>query len=461
VSSPAKRELDVDVEVTELDGGQVELAVRVPPEPVSQVRERVLKSFARRANIPGFRKGKAPRAVLERYIDEEAFKEQIIDALMEDAWDAALEKAGVKPLDRAEVREADLEDDGGLTFSATVTRWPEIELGDYRGVEVTRRITRVTDEQVEAELERVRSRRARFEHLPEDAAVEQGDLVVVDYEMFVDGEKREDASASGYPLEVGKDELFPELNEALPSVHPGETREVEISYPEDHSETSLAGKTAQFKVTVREARRRRLPELNDGFAQEVSDLETLEALRARVRDNLETVSNALADDDVRSRAAQRVADDASLDVPQALVDRETRRRMEEMEEEMERRGLTLQQHLQNMGRSFDDWRADIESDARQAARRALVLEEIGEREKLELTREEIEEEIRQRAKVEGIEEDALRRRLSESGESSRLVTRAYHRKIVQFLVDNAKVTEEVVEPEAAEEPESPGEESGE
>jgi len=451
VSSPGNRELDVDVELKELDGGQVELIVRVPPAPVNEVRNRVLKSFGRRADIPGFRKGKAPRSVLERHIDREAFKEQIIDTLVEDAWDAALEKAGVKPLDRAQVRDADLGEDGGLTFSATVTRWPPIELDEYKGLEVTRHVTQVTEQQVEAELERLRSRRTRFEQLAQGDAVEEGDLVVVDYEMFVEGEKREDASASGYPLEVGKDELFPELNQALPGAHPGDVRDVEISYPEDHSETSLAGKTAQFKVTVREARHRRLPELNDDFAKAVSDLETIEALRGRVRENLDMMGKAIADEDVRNRLVGNVSEAASLDVPQALVDRETHRRMEDIEEELGRRGLTVQQHLQNVGQSFEDWRADVESDARQAARRALVLEQIGESEKLEVSNEEIEEEIRRQAEAEETEPEALRKRLSESGGLGRLVTRAYHRKIVQFLVDNAKVTEEIVEPDAQEE----------
>lgn len=451
MTSPAHPELDVQVEVKDLEGGQVELAVCVPREPVQAARDRVIKAFASRARIPGFRPGKAPRAVLERHLDQEALKERIVEALLADAYEAALAKAGLQPLDRGRIYQADLAEDGSLVFSAAVILRPEISLGEYQGLRVTRRVTRVTDAQVEAELERVRSRRAEFQALPQGAAVEKGDLVIVDWDMFVDGERREEGSASGYPLEVGKDELFPQLNEALPDAYPTETREFEVSYPSDHADPSLAGKTAHFRVTVREARRRQLPGLDNDFAKQVSDLETLEALRARIRENLEALGKAIADREVREDLVRQVCDSASLTVPQALVSREVDRRIEEITEELARRGLTLDRHLENIGRAFEDWRADLELEARHAARRALVLDEIGTREKIQVSNEEIEEEIRQQAEAEEIEEARLRERLSNSAALNRLVTRIYHRKVVQFLLDHAQVTEEVVEPEVGEE----------
>jgi len=448
VTSPGKQELEVEVEVKELEGGQVELQVRVPPEPVGKARNEVLKGFGRRANIPGFRKGKAPRSVLERFVDQDALRQEIIDSLLETACGAAVEKAGVEALDRARVRETTLAEDGALTFLATLTLRPTIELDEYTGLEVTRRVSPVTEAQVEGELERLRARRSEFRELPEDGVVEKGDLAIVDYDMSVDGEKQDDASTEGYPLEVGADQLFPEMNEALPGAKVGEAREFEIAYPEDHSEESLRGKTAQFMVTVREARRRQLPELNDGFAKQVSDLETMEALRERIRENLEAIGKAMAEDDVRTQLVRQVTEGATLDVPEALVGREVDRRMEEIEGELERRGMTLRRHLETRQMSFEDWRADIEAEARAAARRALVLDEIGEREKIEVTDEEVHEEMHRRAEAEGLKEEDIHERYSDSQELNRLVTRLYHWKIVQFLLDNAKVTEEVVEPEA-------------
>jgi len=385
---------------------------------------------------------------VERHLDQEALKEEIVEALLADAYDAALEKAGFQALDRARIGEAELADDGALAFSATVTRRPEIALAEYQGLPVTRRATRVTDAQVQAELERLRSRLAQFQALPQDAAIEQGDLVIVDCEMFVDGQKREDGSASGYPLEVGHDDLFPQLNDILPGARPGETREFEISYREDHSDPSLAGKQAQFRVAIREARRRQLPPLDDDFARQVSDLDTLEALQVRIRENLQALGDAIADRDAREDLVRQACESASLTVPQAIVGREVDRRIDEITEELERRDLVLHQYLENLGRAFEDWRADLELDARHAARRALILDEIGSREKIQVSNEEIEQEIRERAEVEKIEEARLRERLSDSAELNRLVTRLYQRKVIQFLLDHAQVTEEVVEPEA-------------
>jgi trigger factor len=445
VTDPEKQELDVDVEVKELDGGEVELEVRVPSGPVLKAREDALREFGRSTSIPGFRKGKVPRAILERHVDEAALRERVTDTVIEDAFDEAVKKAGLKPLGRAQLREADLSEDWQMTFSATVTLRPEIGLGDYKGLKATRYLTPVTDQQVEVEIERVRSRRSTYEDIPEGAAIETGDVAEVSYEMFVDGEEREDAGVSGYPLEVGKDDLFPELNEALPGVKVGESREIEITYQADHSDESLAGKTAQFKVVVRKARRRQMPELDDEFAQQVSDLETLEALRQRVRENLEAVGKAMADEDVANQLVRQAAEAASLDVPQALVDRETDRRIDEIEEELTRRNLTLHQHLESTNRSFDEWRADVERGAREAARRALLLDEIGDREGVEVTGEEVREEIRLLAKREKVSESAMRKRLSESNGLAGLANRLYERRTVQLLVDNAEIAEETVE----------------
>lgn len=464
MTSPAKSELDVQVEVKELEGGRVELAVEVPPEPVTAARERAIKDFGRQVNIPGFRKGKAPRAVLERHIDPAALKEQIVDALLSDAYDAALEKSGIKPLDRARIGEADLTQEGALTFTATVTLRPPIELGEYKGLQATRRITRVTPAHIDSELERLRTRRSQFEDLPSDAEVAPGDLAVVDYEMFVDGEKQDDASTSGYPLEVGGDQLFPELNDALPGAHPGDTRELEVTYPDSHSDPALAGKTAQFKVLVKQVRRRQLPELDDAFAKQVSDLETMEALRERIQENLEAIGKAVADQDAREDLVRQVSDASSLDVPEVVVSREVDRRIDGATEELERRGLTLHQHLQNLGRSFEDWRADLEAEARQIARRALVLDEIGEREEIKVSEEDIHAEMHRLAQSEGISEEAVHERLSDSAELNRLVTRLYQRKVVEFLAENAEIQEEIVEPEADEEASEeadPAEDTGE
>jgi len=263
--------------------------------------------------------------------------------------------------------------------------------------------------------------------------------------MSVDGEKREDASASGYPLEVGADQLFPELNDILVGARPDDTKELQVTYPEGHTDASLAGKTATFQVSVKQARRRQLPELSDEFAVQVSGLETADALRERIRQNLEAIGKAIAEEGVRDQLIRTLAEGATLDVPHTIVSRETDRRIDEVTDELERRNLTLHQYLQQTNRSFEDWKADLEADARQIARRALILDEIGEREKIEVADGELHAEIHRLAEAEHIDEERLRQRLHDSGELTRVYNRLYHHKILQFLEDNAQVTEETVE----------------
>lgn len=462
---PDKPDLDVQFEIAELTGGDIELSVTVPPERVNPIREEVIRGLARRADMRGFRKGRAPRALIERYLDQEAITERIIGALLEDAYDAALEKAGLKALGRARIADANVGETGALTFKATLTPRPAVTLGEYKGLHATRHITRVTEREVEAEIERLRSRLARFASLPPDAVIEKGDLVIVDYEAYVEGEKREEASASGYPLEVGADELFPELNEGLLGARPGETREIPVAYGADHYDPSLAGKQVGFRVTVKEGRRRQFPEVDAQFAKQVANLETVEELRARIRETLEAVGGAVAEDDVRSQLARQACDAATVEVPEAFVGRAVDRRVDEITEELERRDMHLHEHLQRIGRSFEDWRADLEIEVREDVRRAIILDEIGVREGIEVTEEEVEHEIHRLAERDGVDEQTIHKRLSGSDEFNRLATRLYHRKILQWLTDHAEVTEEVVEPKADEEtaaqpsPEKPSEPS--
>jgi len=451
VTTPARPDLDVQFETSDLAGGDMELRVTVAAEKVGPIREEVVRGLVRRVNLPGFRKGKAPRALIERQLDQEAVKERIIGALLEDAYDEALERAGVKALGRARIADADIGEGGAFTFKATLTPRPAVTLGEYQGLRATRHVTPVSEGEVDAEIERLRSRFAKFSDLPRGAAIEKGDLVVVDYEGYVEGERYEEASASGYPLEVGVDELFPELNEGLLGAQPGDTREIAVAYGADHYDAGLAGKQVQFRVTVKEARRRQFPEVDAEFAKQVAGLDTAEALRARIRETLETVGRAVAEEDVRSQLIRQVCDAAAVEVPAGFVGRAVDRRIDEITEELERRGAHLHEHLRRLGRSFDDWRADLELEVREDIRRAIILDEIGVREKIEVTEEEVDHEIHRLAEREGVDEHTMHQRLSKSDEFNRLATRLYHRRIVQWLVDRAEVSEQIVEPKPEEE----------
>jgi len=296
---------------------------------------------------------------------------------------------------------------------------------------------------------------AKYEALPEGEAVAKGDLVVVDYEMWVEGEKREQGGATGYPLEVGADELFPQLNDLLIGAQQGERREFEQTYPESHADAEVAGKTATFKVTVKVARRRQMPELDDAFAKQVSDLATLQELRDRVQHNLEAVGRGFAEDDIENQLIRQVSEAASLDVPEALVNRETERRIDEISRALEQRRDNLREHLRRHDRTYADWRADIEAESRQEVRKALVLDEIGLREGIKVNDEEAQEEMHRLAERDNLTEEQVHARMHESGELNRLVNRLYHRKIIKLLVESAEITEEEVAPKEEGEAEAP------
>jgi len=451
VSAPATPELNVEVETQELEGGQVALLVRVPPEPVLAARRQVVSAASRRVNIPGFRKGKAPRALLERYLDPEYLQKQLIEHLLPEAYDAAVKQSGVTPLTDPELDDVELADDNALTFKATITRRPEITLGDYQGLKATKYVSPVTDEQVQAELDKVRARAAHHADLPQGASLEVGDLAVVDYDMYLGDEKREQGSTTGYPLEVGADELFPQLNDALPGAALGETRDFEVTYPENHADPELAGKTATFKVTAKQARRRQLSELDDDFAKGVSDLATLDELRARVRENLVRLGASVADQDVESQLLRQVVESASLDVPGVVVQHEVEHRLADISAALERRGDDLHSHLRRLGRTFDDFRADLDSEARQDVRQTLILDEIGDREKIQVTPEELHAGFHEIGEREKLSDHDLHARMEDSRERARLVNRLHRRKTIRFLVDHAEVTEQVGEPKKEEE----------
>lgn len=446
MSTPSRPEFEVEVETEELGGGEVQLSVRVPSEEVNRLRRRLVSAFARRLAIPGFRRGKAPRALVEQQVDKQRLEEEIMEQLLEPAYDRAVEKTGIESLGRARISDSTIAEDGSFTFKAALIRRPEIRLGEYRGLKATRHITAVTEAQVEAEMERLRSRYARFVELSEEETLAKGDFALVDYEGYVEEEKVEQASASGYPLEVGADELFPELNEGLLGARVGETKELNVASAPEHLGPEYAGKQIVYRVKVTSARRRELPPVDDEFAKQVSGLDTVEALRERIRENLEAIGRAIAEEGVRDDLTRHVCEGARLEVPASLVTQMVERRVAEIEEELQKRGRSLIQHLQNQGISVEDWRADLEMETRDDVRRALVLDEIGTKENIQIGDEEIKQEIARIAEREGVSEQEVRRQLSTQEQFNRLVTRLYHRKVVNFLVDNAEITEEVVEP---------------
>jgi trigger factor len=436
--------MEVQVQVEELERGETALSVEVPASVVRETRERVLKEVAQRTSLPGFRKGKAPRSLLSRYLDDEQLREEMLERLLPQACQAALEKTGIQSLERPRVEEPNLTEEDCLLFKAIVTRKPEVKLPEYKGLKLTRARSAVSEEQVEAELERLRARHRRFEPVS-DRPAQAGDLAIIDYEPAAEGEVKPEAGTKGYPLVIGSDTLFPQLNEALPGLRPGETKTVPVSYPADYSDPELAGRQVEFRVTLRELRQETLPELNDDFARAAGQCQTLEELRAQLRRSLERFAAAVAEAELRSGAVREVVDGAELELPEALVGREVDLAIDRETERLERQGISLEQHLRQSGSNFERWRRELELEARQRVKEALVLDAIGEQEKIEISQEDLEAEVARVARIEEIGEEQARARVLGSGQLERSVNRIFRQKVVDLLVASAEVTEEKAE----------------
>jgi len=422
------------------DDGRVTMTVKAELAEVSQGVDAIYRDLGRRANIPGFRKGKAPRALVEQQLSLEEARRMALDDLAEAAVVEGMKQAGIEPLMLPKLEKAEVEADGSATFVVTMVPRPKIELGEYRGLAAVRPSIEVTDEQVETQLYQTRERFAYYEAVA-DRAAEAGDLALVDYDLLIDGQVVAGQGTQGYPCQIGSDNLFPELNEKLPGLKPGEQARIPASFPADHRDPALAGKQGEYAVTLRELKRRVVPELTDEMVQEAHGIESVDKLRQAVRTILERMAGDEAEDRLRGDLVEQVMARSKVIVPQALVHREAQARLDQLETDLRREGRSLAEHLREQGTDAERWLRDEEISARRDLERMLVLDEISRREGIQVTQEEISNEIASIARRHGATAERVRRSLRERG-VDRLSDRLQRHKVLQFLVDHAEITNE-------------------
>jgi trigger factor len=440
----------MQVTIDRQDDGRVALSIEVDAQAMDRAVARVYHQYGRRLSVPGFRKGKVPQAILERYLSPEDAAEEAIEDLAGEGFRQAVEEHRLSPVGRATLEKSDRRDDGSVVITAVVPVRPEVVLGPYKGLKAAKTVAEVTDEHVAAELDKLRGRHAEYRQV-EDRGVEAGDLAIVDATLLIDGQPHEQGSATGYPLEVGSDTLFPELNESLIGAGVGEERRVPVTYPADFHRPDLAGKSGEFVVTVRQIKRRELPELTDDFVRRHTSVPSADELRQRIRNTLEAVAEAMAESNLRSSLVDQVVAGSQVEVPAPMVEREAGRHQAALERELDEQGATLDAYLSRRGLSEAAWRRSLEVEARGDVRRALVVDALGDAERLEPAEAEIDAEIALLAREEGRSPEQTRRRLERAGELDRIINRVYHRKVMEFLVQAAEITTE----QAAEAPDQP------
>ena len=318
-----------------LEGNTGVLTVEVSAEKVNEGLTAAFNKVVKTVNVPGFRKGKMPRPMFEKRFGVESLYQDALDILLPEAYGNAIDEAGIEPIDRPDIDIEQMEKGKELIFKATVQVKPEVTLGEYKGLEVEEIDTTVTDEDVAKELETLQNRQAELV-VKEEGAAELGDTVVIDFEGFVDGEAFEGGKAENHSLELGSGSFIPGFEEQLVGLATGESKDVEVSFPEEYHAAELAGKPAVFKVTLHEIKAKELPALDDEFAKDVDDeVETLDALKEKIRTRLEDSKKHEAEHNLRDTLVEKAAANAEVEIPAGMVESEVNRMLQEFEQRLQ------------------------------------------------------------------------------------------------------------------------------
>lgn len=420
------------------EGNQGILTVEVPAEKVNEGIDKAFKKVVKQVNVPGFRKGKVPRKMFEQMFGVESLYQDAVDEILPEAYSNAIDEAGIDPVDRPDIEIEQIEQGQPLIFKATVTVKPEVKLGDYKGLEVERQDTDVTDEEIEEQLNDRRQANVEF-IIKEDEPAEKGDTVVIDFEGFTDGEAFEGGKAEGYELELGSDSFIPGFEEQLVGIKTGESKDVELTFPEEYHAAELAGKPATFKVTIHEVKSPELPELDDEFAKELdSEVETLDELRSKLKEQTATEKKEAAEMALRDELVETVAKNSEIELPEVMIESEVDRMVQEFGQRLQQQGMTLDLYFQLSGQDEAALRAQMQEDAEMRVRVSLVLEAIANAENIDVSEDDVQEELKTMSEQFGMEPEQIK---SVLGGTEMLENDIRFKKTIEFLVDNASVNE--------------------
>jgi trigger factor len=422
----------------ELPNSRVEVAVEVPAADVEKATSRAARAMAKEMRMPGFRAGKAPPSlVIQRLGFGPVLQEAIRDALPE-WYELALFDAGVSPIGDPSIEMVSTPEDEGepLAFKFEVGVRPVAKLGTYKGLEVGREEKEVPDEIVDTEVERVREGFARLEQVEREAA--EGDSLLIDFEGFLDGSAFQGGAAEDYLLGLGSGQLIEGFEEQLVGAAAGEEREVKVTFPGDYQAEHLAGKEAVFKVKVKEVREKVLPELDDDFASDASEFDTLEELRADIREKVGAALGSRAEEDFRVAAIDAAVAEATVDVSDALATARATERWERMERQLAGRGMDPDQFLQMQGKTREELIEETKPDAEKELRREAVVTAIAEAEAIEVSEEEMVEALEHSAEHERTTPEKLLERLRQSGRDAMVREDLRAQKAIELVAESAK-----------------------
>lgn len=421
----------------QIEKNLVKLTFEVSAEDFKNATNKVYAKNAKKFNIPGFRKGKAPKAIVEKYYTEAVFYDEAINLVLPEAYEAAVKESGVEPVARPEIDVEEIKAGEPVVFTALITTKPEVKLGEYKGIEVEKIDYTVTDEDVQKDIEATQNKNARLVSV-DDKKIENGDIAVIDFEGFVDDVAFEGGKGEDYDLEIGSGTFIPGFEEQLVGAKADDKVDVKVTFPEEYHAENLAGKEAVFKVTVKEVKVRELPELDDDFASEVSEFETMEQYKADVKAKLEKAAEDKAKAETENAVVEKAIANAEFDIPDAMLEAQIDNIVRDFEQRLSYQGMNIDMYLQYTGQTSEAFRAQFADQAKKQVEGSLVLEAIQKQEGIEAGPEETELYLVDMSKKYNMELDKLKELLGEA-ELENIKKEISLQKTVEMLVNNAVV----------------------
>jgi len=419
------------------EGNEVTLQITVSADDFQKAIQEAYLKNRKKFNIPGFRKGKAPRKIIEMQYGEGIFYEDAINIALPKEYDKAIDEHNLEPVDRPDIDIEQIEKGKDLVFTAKVTVKPEVKLGEYKGIEVNKIEYNVTDEDVEKDLEKTREMNARLITI-EDRPVKENDTVIIDYKGFVEGEQFEGGTAENQTLVIGSGQFIPGFEEQLVGANKGDEVEVKVTFPEEYHSEELAGKEAELHVKINEIKFKELPQLDDEFAKDVSEFETLDELKDDIRKKLEETAKDKAEKETREKVLEKVVENTEIDIPEAMVDTEIDNMLRDFDFQLRYQGFDLEKYLEFTKTNIEDLRKQMRDDAYNRVKTSLVIEAIGEEENIEATEEDVNNELEKLAENHKTTVDKMKENFkAENFEYLKNTIKV--RKTIDLLVENAKL----------------------
>ncbi len=426
----------MSVQVEKLEKSMAKLTIEVPAEELEEALQKAFLKNKNRISVPGFRKGKVPRQMVEKIYGPEIFYEDAANELIPDAYEKAVEECGEDIVSSPKIEVTQIKKGEPFIFTAEVALKPPVKLGKYKGVKIDKIDAEVTDEEVTAEIDKQRENNARNIEVT-DRAVKDGDMTVLDFEGFVDGVAFDGGKGENYPLTIGSGAFIPGFEEQLVGAEIGKEVEVNVTFPEDYQADELKGKAALFKCTVKEIKEKELPELDDEFASEVSEFDTLEEYKADVKATLTERKAKEAKDAKEAAVIEAIVNDSEMEIPEAMLATQQKQMVDEFAQRIQMQGLSLDQYFQFTGTNYDKMVEQVKPQAEKRIKSRLVLEAIVEAEKIEATEEDYEEELKAMAEAYQMEVEKVKEMLPEKSVSQIKADLAV-RKAAEFAVEKAK-----------------------